>query len=191
MVDFLDFMDRFDGGGAGKKGDQFKGGGLLSLIGNALMRPAGYADRQSAMGSMRPQMRPPMQSPMQSPMQPPAPQQSPSAASGQSPLTMFGGQQPADYQSPSPLEMFGGQQPAQYQSPAPVYSGRGEGGMPYPQQQRPPMDSGGGQRPASYDGQFANTAPTFEEFVASLGAAGQNIAFNDLVEEYFFRLGDY
>jgi len=127
MADFLDFMDRFDGGGAGKKGDQFKGGGLLSLIGNALMKPAGYADRQSGMGETRPQMRPPMQSPMQSP----APTNN-YVPPQQSPLEMFGGQRYADYQSPSPLEQFGGQQPAQYQSPAPVYSGRGEGGMPYP-----------------------------------------------------------
>jgi len=125
---FLDFLDRFDGGGMGQSGEKFEGGGLLSLLGNALMKPAGYADRQSAMGSMRPQMRPAMQHGSGSGMTPTNNYVPPQ----QSPLEMFGGQQPAPYQSPSPLEMFGGQQPAQYQSPAPVYSGRGEGGMPYP-----------------------------------------------------------
>jgi hypothetical protein len=38
-------MDMFDGGGAGRAGDRFEGGGLLSFLGNSMMRPAGYEDR--------------------------------------------------------------------------------------------------------------------------------------------------
>ena len=38
---FLDFMDRFDGGGMGKSGNEFEGGGLLSAIANALATPFG------------------------------------------------------------------------------------------------------------------------------------------------------
>jgi hypothetical protein len=144
MAEFLDFLDRFDGGGAGKVGDQFEGGGLLSLIGNALMKPAGYADRKSGMGSMRPQMRPAMQHGSGSGMTPTNNYVPPQ----QSPLEQFGGQQPAPYQSPSPLEMFGGQQPAPYQPPSPVYSGRGEAGMPY--QSPSPLEQFGGQQPAPY-----------------------------------------
>ena len=43
---FLDFLDMIDGGGAGMSGDRFEGGGLLSLIGNALFQPTGYRERQ-------------------------------------------------------------------------------------------------------------------------------------------------
>ena len=53
---FLNFLDRIDGGGKGKSGDEFEGGGLLSALGNALFKPAGYADRQIA--DTRPQSRP-------------------------------------------------------------------------------------------------------------------------------------
>lgn len=52
-------IDRIDGGGPGRSGPRFEGGGLLSDIGNALMRPYGYRDRQAAMQAMRPNMRPP------------------------------------------------------------------------------------------------------------------------------------
>lgn len=38
-------MDMIDGGGAGRSGDRFEGGGLLSLLANELFRPAGYEDR--------------------------------------------------------------------------------------------------------------------------------------------------
>ena len=41
---FLDFMDRFDGGGAGQAGDRFEGGGLLSLLGNLAATPYGSED---------------------------------------------------------------------------------------------------------------------------------------------------
>ena len=41
---FLDFMDRFDGGGAGQSGDRFEGGGLLSMLGNLLASPYGSED---------------------------------------------------------------------------------------------------------------------------------------------------
>ena len=41
---FLDFLDMFDGGGAGQMGDQFEGGGLLSVLGNAFGSPYGSED---------------------------------------------------------------------------------------------------------------------------------------------------
>ena len=61
---FLDFMDRFDGGGMGKSGDKFEGGGLLSLLGNIFAKPYGYEDRAKEealaglLGETRPNMRP-------------------------------------------------------------------------------------------------------------------------------------
>lgn len=52
-------IDRIDGGGPGRSGPRFEGGGLLSDIGNALMRPYGYRARQAAMQAVRPNARPP------------------------------------------------------------------------------------------------------------------------------------
>jgi hypothetical protein len=42
---FLNLMDMIDGGGAGRAGDRFEGGGLMSFLGNSMMRPAGYEER--------------------------------------------------------------------------------------------------------------------------------------------------
>lgn len=57
---FLDFMDRFDGGGAGMSGDKFEGGGLLSMLGNLMATPYGSedearrAERMKVFGEMNP-----------------------------------------------------------------------------------------------------------------------------------------
>ena len=42
---YLSLMDMIDGGGAGRSGDTFQGGGILSALGNTMMRPAGYEER--------------------------------------------------------------------------------------------------------------------------------------------------
>jgi len=55
---FTGLMDMLDGGGMGAKGDEFKGGGLLSDIGNALFQPAGYRERMRGMQETRPMARP-------------------------------------------------------------------------------------------------------------------------------------
>ena len=53
---FLDFLDMIDGGGAGKMGDEFQGGGILSEIANMIATPYGSEDperrkaRQRAFG---------------------------------------------------------------------------------------------------------------------------------------------
>ena len=55
---FLNFLDMFDGGGRGASGAEFEGG-LLSGLGNALFKPAGYADREEErLSGIRPQSRP-------------------------------------------------------------------------------------------------------------------------------------
>ena len=41
---FLDFLDMIDGGGAGQMGDEFEGGGLLSLLANMAASPYGSED---------------------------------------------------------------------------------------------------------------------------------------------------
>ena len=41
---FLDFIDMIDGGGAGKFGKEFEGGGIFSMLANALATPYGSED---------------------------------------------------------------------------------------------------------------------------------------------------
>ena len=43
---FLDFLDMFDGGGAGQMGDKFEGGGLISALGNLVASPYGSQDEE-------------------------------------------------------------------------------------------------------------------------------------------------
>ena len=44
---YLNLLDMLDGGGAGRAGDTFQGGGILSALGNAAFRPAGYQNRMA------------------------------------------------------------------------------------------------------------------------------------------------
>ena len=43
--EFVDFLDRFDGGGAGRTGNSFEGGGLLSALANIFATPYGSEDQ--------------------------------------------------------------------------------------------------------------------------------------------------
>jgi len=42
---YVDFLDRFDGGGAGQTGNSFQGGGLLSALANIFATPYGSEDQ--------------------------------------------------------------------------------------------------------------------------------------------------
>lgn len=44
---FLGLLDMFDGGGAGRAGDTFKGGPLSGLLNELGIRPRGFNDRQA------------------------------------------------------------------------------------------------------------------------------------------------
>jgi hypothetical protein len=125
---FLDFMDRFDGGGARATGDKFEGGGLLSMLGNIFATPRGSEDRakQEALAGLLGQTRPPMGQTSAAPQ----PQ-------SQSPLEMFGGQQPAPYSSPA---QGSGMTPANNYAP----SGTGP--------ELPAQGSGAGNDPFAYNG---------------------------------------
>ena len=55
---FTSVRDMFDGGGAGRSGDTFQGGGLISAVGNvARVAPRGYHDNNSGGGSSQSQSR--------------------------------------------------------------------------------------------------------------------------------------
>ena len=43
--EYVDFLDHFDGGGAGRTGNSFEGGGLLSALANIFATPYGSEDR--------------------------------------------------------------------------------------------------------------------------------------------------
>lgn len=43
--EYVDFLDRFDGGGAGQTGNSFQGGGLLSALANIFATPYGSEDQ--------------------------------------------------------------------------------------------------------------------------------------------------
>lgn len=50
---YLNLRDMFDGGGAGKFGDKFEGGGLLSMLGNALgIAPLGSRQREEQLAAL-------------------------------------------------------------------------------------------------------------------------------------------
>jgi hypothetical protein len=43
---FLDFLDMIDGGGAGRRGDEFEGGGIFSQLANLVATPYGSEDER-------------------------------------------------------------------------------------------------------------------------------------------------
>jgi hypothetical protein len=50
---FLSFLDMIDGGGAGKMGDKFQGGGIFSMLANAIATPYGSEDEGRKRARMR------------------------------------------------------------------------------------------------------------------------------------------
>lgn len=84
MPDYLNFRDLIDGGGAGRAGPTFQGGGLLSMIANALATPYGSRNRDvgQPMSALRPM-------PMTRPQARPAP-----AGSGMTPANNYVGPPP-------------------------------------------------------------------------------------------------
>jgi hypothetical protein len=74
-MDYKGLLDMIDGGGAGRAGQQFEGGGLLSAIANMVATPYGSQDR------MRPQARPDdFRQRFTPPIQPAQPMQQPMSA---------------------------------------------------------------------------------------------------------------
>jgi len=119
-------VDMINGGGAGRAGQQFEGGGLLSMLGNMLTQPYGAAAQGTSAPdtSLRPVPRPQGR-----------PQGLGTSAPDTSLRPVMRPPQPTPQPTPtglSPFEMFGGQPPAPYTGLNLQYSGRGTVGMPYP-----------------------------------------------------------
>ena len=79
---FSSLLDMIDGGGMGASGNEFKGGGLLSDVANALFQPLGYRERMDRLGEVRPQMRPPTMKPRMPAQSPPTMPDGPAGAGG-------------------------------------------------------------------------------------------------------------
>ena len=136
---FLDFLDMFDGGGAGQMGDKFEGGGLLSLLGNIFGSPYGSEDperraaRQAFYGSDQIGGGPMTSAPPPQVM----PQQT-NYATGPDYSDRFEVPMPVDgMQAGPPARALVGPQLSAamnpnggYTAPPPQYSGRGSVGMP-------------------------------------------------------------
>jgi hypothetical protein len=108
---FLDFLDMFDGGGAGKMGDKFEGGGILSALANALASPYGSEDearKNARMAAYAEYANNGVPITHQQPQQQ-RPQRRP-----QPPIQVFGGNFPDPYADPAktptltPMPMYGG-----------------------------------------------------------------------------------
>ena len=138
---FLDFLDMFDGGGAGQMGDKFEGGGLLSLLGNIFGSPYGSEDpermaaRQAFYNSDNIGG-----APMTSASPPQVMPQQTNYATGPDYSDRFGVPMPVDGMQAGPpaRALVGPQlraamnQNGGYTAPQLQYSGRGDGGMPTP-----------------------------------------------------------
>src|SRR6056297_977167 len=147
---FTGLMDMLDGGAAGAEGNEFKGGGLLSDIGNALFQPAGYRERMRGMQETRPRMRPASMST----------QGAPAPMSQEDMLTQMRSQLASGNNTPTtpgPM-MPGGPTPPMPMQPAPQMQGDQQSAMleqmraqlasnPTTPQQPGPMMPGGPQQP--------------------------------------------
>ena len=114
---FLDFLDMFDGGGAGKMGDNFEGGGILSMLANALASPYGSEDEARKNARMAAYDEYANNGAPITHQQPQRPQQRP-----QPPIQVYGGgpdpyADPAKTPALTPMPMYGGG-PDPYADPA-------------------------------------------------------------------------
>jgi len=135
---FLDFLDRFDGGGMGKSGDKFEGGGLFSLLGNLAADPYGSEDkarmasRKAFYGAQ--DIGGPTMTPAMTPT-PAAMNNTPAAAARPAPPTdaeRFGMNPPAPY-SAAPVNVGAPpsyMQPSSMPMPAPVGAGASQNPAP-------------------------------------------------------------
>jgi len=152
---FLDFLDRFDGGGMGQSGEKFEGGGLLSLLGNLMADPYGSEDkarmasRDAFYGAQD------IGGPAMSPA-PAAMNNNQAAAARPAPPTdaqRFGMNPPAAYSAapPTDAQRFGMNPPAPY-SAAPVNVGAPPSYMQPSSMGMPaPVNAGAPQNPAPED----------------------------------------
>lgn len=210
---FLDFLDRIDGGGAGQSGDQFEGGGLLSLLGNlaAGITPYGSEDERRAAARRKFYE---SQSGMDAPMPTTAGKMAPRAAS----MATTGA---SLAQMPSPDNFYNN--PNQTRAvPSTFYNNPNQAApapapMPNTFYNNPnysmpaPLDAGGnyvgpgavddgsrGFQPSSYTGVGAvNDLPvsgpglSFEQFVAGLGPIAQTASPDALRQAYVQQMQQY
>lgn len=102
LSDYSSMRDMFDGGGAGRSGDTFQGGGVASMLANAIgIAPSGPARERdlelAANAAAGVALKPDVVKPVL---------EAEKGLLGQSPMQMFGGQQPAEYQPVTDVELM-------------------------------------------------------------------------------------
>ena len=112
---FLDFLDMFDGGGAGKMGDKFEGGGILSALANALASPYGSEDEARKNARMAAYAE---YANNGAPITHQQPQQQRQQRRPQAPIQVFGGNVPDPYADPAKTPTL-----TPTPTPTPMYSG--------------------------------------------------------------------
>ena len=197
---FLDFMDRFDGGGAGKMGDEFEGGGLLSVLANMAASPYGSEDemrrkaRQDFYSSQNigggsqgggARVSRPMARPSQMPMvEPPM-----NAFPGMQDMRRSGQFNP-DAPVPSfPPNMSGapaaGYAPAAQTAKSPFQEHGGMPPAPYTPLAKSPFQEHGGMQPAFTE------ANSFATFISGLGPEARNNTLGELLEAHRLHMQGY
>ena len=166
---YLNFIDMINGGGMGRAGDKFEGGGLLSLLGNALgIAPYGSRDRQEAAQKALAEGAASMSSRGAAPAVDRVKRASEMATA---PLNEFGGAGPnIPNAMPSfgsgPIDAFGGVGPMQY-------GGRGNAGMPAGYES---IDAFGGVGPMQYGGRGNAGMPVgYENIPSQVGSMGMGV----------------
>ena len=133
---FTSLRDMFDGGGAGKFGDKFEGGGLLSMLGNALgIAPLGSREREEQLAALS-------KGAAGMAVNPPAPVQRAAGGRGNAGMPIpapgldaFGGAGP---NVPNAMPSFGAGSIDAFGGIGPMrYGGRGSAGMPVGNQNIP------------------------------------------------------
>lgn len=214
---FLDFLDRIDGGGAGAMGDEFEGGGLLSLLGNLLASPYGSQDErrgdarrafyegQSGMDAPMPTTTgglAPTAASLASPYSEPAPVYSPQTGFSFQPkvdMRPAPGMSYIDPNMPTPLGADGNY------VPPPAVPVRADPGVSYVNPNMPtPLDASGGYVPPpmapaptpAYTPHSSMGVPvpqglSFDQFVAGLGPIAQTASPDALRQAYVQHMQQY
>ena len=189
-------LDMIDGGGAGKVGDKFQGGGLLSILANALATPYGSEDRAKEelaaglLGKTRPVMRPNRPAPSAAPVY-----------SGRGNVGMpmrdgvYSGRGSAGMPMPEskmPLtkasDIPGGFNPANVAPVQPSFTGMTPAPSVAPDFTMPDGSPINPPAPPSQAGQY-NDVPTIHQYATSVGYPDNGMSQDQLIKSYVDSLG--
>ena len=176
-------LDLINGGGIGAAGDKFEGGGLLSMIANAIATPYGSEDR------MRDAMRP------QRPMARPTGGLGNGSLNSVTPDPLYSGRGNVGMPMPEsqmPLtgasDIPGGFNPASAAPVQPLSTGMTTAPSVAPDFTMPDGSSFNPPAPPSQAGQY-NDVPTIHQYATSVGYPDNGMSQDQLIKSYVDSLG--